>query len=234
MTDTDDGGTDERSLGRRHVVVGGAGAVVGGVAGVAIFSDGRFTDSDGTTTIEKREPNDDGEASPGELRWLLEDDPRTEYTIDVTSFTLEGDVIDVRYESNATSQSGSDRWRWHLNEMGHVIKSFARYVASDGPNLEWSRTSTGGTGDGPDGTTSADSTPTTVPATTATGSGSIEGTRLIAHVENPYDVGTGSTVPAQDAVYGIERRWVRNWIAGAWSNQRLLNVVRQARVGSGN
>lgn len=96
------------------------------MAGVSIFSDGLFTNSKGTTTVAKREPNDDGEASLGELWWLLEDDPRTEYTIDVTSFEYEGDVVDVRYESNAASQSGSERWRWHLNEMGHVIRSFAQ------------------------------------------------------------------------------------------------------------
>jgi len=229
MADTDGEGTDGASVTRRHVVVGAAGAVVGGAGGVAIFSDGLFSDSGGTSSIEKQEPNDDGEASLGELHWLLEENPQTEYTVDVTSFQYEGDVIDVRYESRAKAQSGSDRWRWHLNELGHVIRSFATYVASDGPKLEWNR------GEAANGTASESestgtSEPTTVPATTAAGGGSIEGTRLIAHVENPYSVETGSTIPPQDEVYGIERRWVRNWIVGAWSTERVLNVVRQAKV----
>lgn len=232
---TDEAGDSDGSgaLTRRHAVVGGAGAVVGGVAGVAIFSDGLFGDSGGTKTIEKREPNDDGEASLGELRWLLEKDPRTEYTIDVTTFTYSGDVIDVRYESAATEQSGSDRWRWHLNEMGHVISSFGQYVAGDGPNLAWPPDgTTDGAGGGGSGTTTAK--PTTVPATTATGGQPIEGKRLIAHVENPYTANTESSTPPQDEVYGIERRWIRNWIAGAWSEQRLINVVRQSKVTGGN
>lgn len=230
MADTDGEGTDGASLTRRHVVVGAAGAAVGGAAGVAIFSDGLFSGSDGGTTVEKEEPNDDGEATLGELRWLLEEDPRTEYTVDVTSFKYQGEVIDVRYESSAREQSGSDRWRWHLNELGHVIRSFATYVASDGPKLEWNRTATA-TGSPGESEPTEGSDPTTVPAT-ATGDGaSITGARLIAHVENPYSVDTGSSIPPQDEVYGIERRWIRNWIVGAWSNERVLNVVRQAKVG---
>ncbi|MFQ3294398.1 MAG: hypothetical protein ACI8VE_001469, partial [Natrialbaceae archaeon] len=50
MADTDGEGTDRASLTRRQVVVGGAGAALGGAAGVAIFSDGLFSNSDGTTT----------------------------------------------------------------------------------------------------------------------------------------------------------------------------------------
>jgi hypothetical protein len=235
MADEDDEATDRASLTRRHVVVGAAGAAIGGVGGVAIFSDGLFADNGGARSVEIQEPDDDGEATLGELRWLLEEDPRTEYTIDVTSFKFQGEVIEVRYESNAKSQSGADRWRWHLNEMGRVIQSFAQYVAADGPKLEWASAATG---DGTDGeqaeTSTPTSAPTTVPATTATGADPIEGKRLIAHVENPYSVTTGSTTPAQDDVYGIERRWVRNWIAGAWSEQRMINIVRRARVGTGN
>ncbi|MFT4957238.1 MAG: hypothetical protein ACI9PP_000329 [Halobacteriales archaeon] len=233
MADTDGEGTDRASLTRRQVVVGGAGAALGGAAGVAIFSDGLFSNSDGTTTIEKEEPNDDGEASLGELYWLLEEHPQTEYSIDVTNFQYEGDVIEVRYESKAIDQSGSDRWRWHLNELGHVIKSFGTYVAGDGPNLEWNRTAGAG-GNGNETVTPGTSDPTTVPATTSAGADSIEGSSLIAHVENPYSVETGATTPAQDEVYGIKRRWVRNWIVGAWSTERILNMVRRAEVGSGD
>ena len=89
MADTDGEGTDGASLTRRHVVVGAAGAAVGGAGGVAIFSDGLFSDAGGTSSIEKQEPNDDGEASLGELHWLLEENPQTEYTVDVTQGTYD-------------------------------------------------------------------------------------------------------------------------------------------------
>lgn len=231
MTGEDDG-TERRTVTRRNVVVGGAGAVVGGVAGVATFSGGILGKSTGPRSVSKRAPDDDGEATLGELRWLLENHPESEYTIDVTAFEFDDGVIDVRYESGAKTKSGTDRWKCHLNELGHVIDSFATYVASDGPNLEWSNRGGRTTNGSEDGDSASNDAPTTVPPVTIDEDASMAGERLIAHVENPYTVEDGSKTPAQDEAYGIERRWIVNWIVGAWSTQRILNTVRQTRIGT--
>jgi len=225
-------GTERRTVTRRNVVVGGAGAVVGGVAGVAMFSGGILGKSTGSRSVSKQAPDDDGEATLGELRWLLEDHPDSEYTVDVTAFEFDDGVIDVRYKSGAKSKSGTDRWKWHLNELGHVIDSFATYVASDGPNREWSNSGGRNSSESENGGSDSGGAPTTVPPVTIDESASMAGERLIAHVENPYSVDEGSQTPAQDEAYGIERRWVLNWIVGAWSSQRILNTVRRTRIGT--
>lgn len=221
---------DTGGLSRRGLVAALGGAGVGGVAGVLYFGDLLGGGGDGTGQITAQEPNDDGEASLGELRYLIESYEGSDYTVDVTSFTFDGEVIDLRYDSGAADRSDYERWRHHLGELGHVAWAFGLYVRSDGPNLEWNTGTGEGTGGGTETTTA--SPPTTVSGATEPGDGEVEGTRLTARIENPYSVEDGSETPAQPSSYGIERRWVRNWIAGAWSEERLINRIANTRVGT--
>lgn len=224
---------DTGGLTRRGLVAAVGGAGVGGTAGVLYFGDVLGGGGGGTTQITAQEPNDDSEASLGELRYLIESYEDSEYTVDVTSFTYDGGVIDVRYESAAADRSGHDRWRRHLGELGHVAWAFGLYVQSDGPNLEWNTGTSEESGTANDGTGTATSDrPTTVSGATEPGDGEVKGTRLTARIENPYSVEEGSETPEQPSSYGIERRWIRNWIAGAWTEERLINRIANTRVGT--
>jgi len=218
---------DTGGLSRRGIVAALGGAGVGGVGGVLYFGDVLGGGSKGNIAAEK--PDGDGESSLGELRYLLQSLEDREYTVDVTSFEYDADTdtIDLQYRSRAESESGYERWQMHVGELGHVVWSYARYVADDGPDLDWPPSTNTQSGD--DGTQTA-SRPTTVLGDTEQGDGEVKGRLMKVYVDNPYTVEDDEDTNEQPASYAIKRRWVRNWISGAWSREQLISTVVNARV----
>ncbi len=227
---------DEPGVSRRGLLAAGAGAAVGGGAGVLYFG-GWLDGGGGSTQVEAQEPNADGQATLGELRYLLESWDGRPTTLDVTDFTYEDGVVDVAYRSAAEDQSGYQRWRTHLTEVGHVLWSYAQYVDNNDADLSWPPGSGGG-----DGGTTAPGTEGTASGTTRGGPTAVaretvpedgrRALRILATVENPYSVPDDSDTPDQGSSYGVERQWIANWLAGAWTEQALINRVVQTRVGT--
>lgn len=224
----DSGGVSRRGL---LAAVGGAG--VGGVAGVAYFGDvfggGGDGGDGGTTEITAQEPNEDGKASLGELRYLLESVESRQYTLEVTGFSYTDGTVELSYRSGAAEQSGYDRWRYHRNELGHVAWSYARYVAANDPNLDWPPA-----GGEQMGTT--ESTTTTSTAVETLSPDQVDGgraRRILATIENPYSVETGSDTIPQPTKYGVEQHWVGNWVAGNWTSLKLIRTIANSRVEGG-
>ncbi len=221
---------DELGVSRRALLAGGAGAAVGGAAGVLYFGDVLGGDGGGGPEgISGQEPDGDDEATIGELRYLIESWDQREYTLEVTSFTYSEGVVNLGYNSAAAEQSGYERWRVHLNEVGHVLWSYAQYVANNEPNLSWPP----GDGSSGDGTTAQGtaSRPTTVARGTVP-EDDRRALRILASIENPYTVSDDSQTPEQQDSYGVEGQWIGNWLAGAWTEQDLINRVVQSRVGT--
>lgn len=228
----DSGGVSRRGL---MAAVGGAG--VGGVAGVVYFGDvlgggggGGGDGGDGSTEITGQAPDDDGDASLAELRYLIESYEGRQYTLDVTGFTYADGSVDLSYRSAAAEQSDYERWRHHLNELGHVAWAYGQYVAANDPNLEWSSdgassTTASGTTSTADGSTAAE----TLRADEVDGG---RAGRVVATIENPYSVEEESETPAQPEQYGVEQVWIGNWLAGNWSQDRLINSIANSRVQS--
>jgi len=233
---------DSGGISRRGLVAALGGAGVGGAAGVVYFGDvlgggggdggDGSGDADGPTEITGQAPDDDGDASLGELRYLLESYDDRQYTLDVTGFTYDDGKVDLSYRSKASDQSGYERWRYHLNELGQVAWAYGQYVATNDPNLEWSSDERAAT-TGVETTSTADGS-----ATTATLSADeVDGgraRRIVATIENPYEVEEGSETPAQPDRYGVEQVWIGNWLAGNWSQDRLINSIANSRVQRGD
>jgi hypothetical protein len=235
---------DSGGVSRRGLVAAFGGAGIGSLVGVAYFGGflgggGGDGGASGPRQITATAPNDDGEASLAELRYLLGPIESREFTLDVTGFAYEDGVVDLSYRSGAADQSGYDRWRYHLNELGQVAWSYGQYVAANDPNLDWPPA--GRTDTTSDGTATATATtsgtateggPTTVRTLSADEIDENRASRILATVENPYAVETGSETPAQPSSYGVERRWIGNWLAGAWTQRKLLTVIANSRVGT--
>ncbi|GGM70420.1 hypothetical protein GCM10009017_20780 [Halarchaeum rubridurum] len=79
--------------------------------------------SDGGNTVTATEPDGDGTATAGELRWLL---AHGDGALDVRSMRVDGDRIDVTFASDADDLTA------FLQEIGKVLNAYARYVDSDG------------------------------------------------------------------------------------------------------
>jgi len=231
---------DSGGVSRRGLVAAVGGAGIGSLVGVAYFGgflDGDGGGADGPRQITATAPNDDGRASLAELRYLLGSIDGRRYTLDVTGFTYEDGVVDLSYRSGAAGRSGYDRWRYHLNELGQVAWSYGQYVAANDPNLDWppagrGETTPGGTATATTSGTATEGGPTTVRTLSADEIDENRASRILATVENPYAVGTGSETPAQPSSYGVERRWIGNWLAGAWSQRKLLTTIANSRVGT--
>jgi hypothetical protein len=223
----DSGGVSRRGL---LAAVGGAG--VGGVAGVVYFGDvlggGGGGGGDGPTEITAQAPNDDGEASLEELRYLLESVEEREYTLDVTGFTYDDGVAGLTYRSGAREQSGYDRWLYHRNELGHVAWSYGRYVAANDPNLDWPPEG----GAGMSTTESTTEEPTTARTLSPDQVDGGRARRLFATIENPYSVETESDTVPQPTEYGVEQHWAGNWVAGNWTSLKLIRTIANSRVQS--
>jgi len=216
---------DELGVSRRALLAGGTGAVVGGAAGVLYFGDvmGGGDADGGSEQVTAQDPDGDGESTLPELRYLIESLEQEEHTVTVTSFTYTNDVIELAYESNAGAQSGYQRWHTHVGELGHVVWSYARYIADDGPKLDWPPESSEDEGTA--------SRPTAISGTAEDGTGEVTGVRMTASIENPYSVESEeSETPEQPDSYAIEREWAVNWIVGAWPWDRLINTVANTRV----
>ncbi|WP_267639494.1 hypothetical protein [Haloarchaeobius amylolyticus] len=105
---------DDTSITRRRLLAGGAAAAAFGLAGCL----------GGDSQVEPERPNDDGEGSLGELRWILEE----QYSMQVTSMTFGDGRVDLTYQSQATSRGES------REEIGAVISAYGLIVAHDGPS----------------------------------------------------------------------------------------------------
>ncbi|WP_256300192.1 hypothetical protein [Haloarchaeobius salinus] len=97
---------------RRSVLAGGAAALAG-LAGCL-----------GGNQVQKSEPNQDGEGTLGELRWILEET----HGMTVTSMTFDDEVVDLEYESSAGDRAES------REEIGQVISSYGLIIDSGGPS----------------------------------------------------------------------------------------------------
>ncbi|WP_257300069.1 hypothetical protein [Haloarchaeobius sp. FL176] len=97
---------------RRSVLAGGAAALAG-LAGCL-----------GGNQVQKSEPDQDGEGTLGELRWILEET----HGMSVTSMTYSDEVVDLEYESQASDSAES------RDEIGQVISSYGLIIESDGPS----------------------------------------------------------------------------------------------------
>lgn len=232
---------DSGGVSRRGLVAAAGGAGLGGLAGIVYFGGflggGGDGGSGGPRQITAKAPNDDGKASLAELRYLLGSIEGRRYTLDVTRFAYQDGVVDMAYRSGAADQSGYDRWRYHVNELGQVVWSYGQYVAANDPNLDWppagrAETTPGGTATATTSETATEGGPTTVRTLSADEIDENRASRIVATVENPYAVETGSETPAQPSSYGVERRWIGNWLAGAWSQRKLLTTVANSRVGT--
>jgi hypothetical protein len=109
---------------RRQAVVGGLGVLVGGVVGVGA------TLATGGNQIRKKQPNNDGKGTLGELRWILEE----EHGLRVSSMVRNDETVEVTYRSNAESRGES------REEIGMVISSYGLILAADGPTEELAAT----------------------------------------------------------------------------------------------
>lgn len=230
---------DSGGVSRRGLLAAAGGAGVGGVAGVAYFGDvfgggggGDGGDGSGQAEVTGRAPDDDGDASLAELRYLIESYDGRQYTLDVTGFTYADGSVDLSYRSTAAEQSDYERWRHHLNEVGHVAWAYGQYVAANDPNLDWPPAGdTATTASGATSTSAADGS-TTAETLSADEIDGGRARRIVATVENPYAVETGSETPAQPERYGVEQVWIGNWLAGNWSRDRLINAIANSRVQS--
>jgi hypothetical protein len=117
----DDGGF---GVSRRQAVVGVGGVLVGGVVGVGA------TLATGGNQIQKKQPNNDGKGTLGELRWILEE----EHGLRVSSMVRNDETVEVTYRSNAESRGES------REEIGMVISSYGLILAADGPTEELAAT----------------------------------------------------------------------------------------------
>ena len=102
---------------RRSVLAGGAAALAG-LAGCL-----------GGNQVQKSEPDQDGEGTLGELRWILEET----HGMSVTSMTYSDEVVDLEYESQASDSAES------RDEIGQVISSYGLIIESDGPSARHRR-----------------------------------------------------------------------------------------------
>jgi len=124
---------DSGSLGisRRSMVVGAAGIGLGTVLGVGYTVLG---DSTPDRSIEPAEPDDDGEASLGELHYILENSGPEHSQLDVTEFRYYGDdeTIKVSYRTRADDVEDVPPQRQHVREVGQMTRMFSEYVAQNG------------------------------------------------------------------------------------------------------
>ena len=131
----DAAGGDDGSFGisRRTAVVGAAGIGLGSVLGVGYTVLGATNDSE-PQTIQPQEPNDDGEASLGELHYILENSGPEHAQLDVSEFLYFGgdDSIKVTYRTRAPDVEDVPPQRQHVREVGQMTNMFAEYVSQNG------------------------------------------------------------------------------------------------------
>lgn len=125
----DDGGLV--GVSRRKLLAAGAGIAVGVGGGIGYSV---LTRSKPGTAISPSEPNDDGEASLGELHYLLENQGDASVNLDVTDFRYfsDEDEIEVTYTTRAGSVEDVPPQRQHVREVGHLTRMYAIYVEQDG------------------------------------------------------------------------------------------------------
>lgn len=106
---------------RRRTVIATFGAgLLAGCAGL----DGSGT---GARTITPVEPDDDGTATLGELRYLLSDNEVDRYeNLDVRRLVRRGDTVELTYASTAADVNE------FVGEMGTVAALYAVYVGNGG------------------------------------------------------------------------------------------------------
>lgn len=104
---------------KRRALLSAAGAgLLGGCSSLPLS---------GPTEIEPEEPNDDGSASLGEVRYLLESNDVDEYEqLSVSSMVRDGDEIQVTYASDAAHAAE------FANEIGTIAAVYGIYVDRGG------------------------------------------------------------------------------------------------------
>jgi len=133
QTENDPQSDDSGLLGvsRRTVVVGAAGIGLGSVLGVGYAVLG---DSTPGRAVEPQEPDDDGEATLGELHYILENSGTENARLDVTEFRYYGDdeTIEISYRTRADEVEDVPPQRQHVREVGQMVRMFATYVSQNG------------------------------------------------------------------------------------------------------
>lgn len=134
-TESGPGESDSGSLdiSRRTMVVGAAGIGLGSVLGISYTVLGD-SERGQTRTVEPQEPDDDGEATLGELHYILENSGAENGRLDVTEFRYYGDdeTIKVSYRTRADEVEDVPPQRQHVREVGQATRMFAEYVAQNG------------------------------------------------------------------------------------------------------
>jgi hypothetical protein len=120
---------------RRKVVAGAAGISLGSVLGVGYAV---LNSSSPGRSVKAQEPNDDGEASLGELRYILENNGPEHSRLDISRFQYfsDDDNIEITYQTRAGSVDDVPPQRQHVREVGQMARMFAEYVSQNGEDGE--------------------------------------------------------------------------------------------------
>lgn len=103
---------------RRNALALAGGVLLAGCSAVPGF---------GPESVTPEEPNDDGTATLGEIRYLLAENDVEEYErLDVTEMRRDGDVVRLTYASEATDVNE------FVDEVGTITRLYAVYVGNGG------------------------------------------------------------------------------------------------------
>jgi hypothetical protein len=123
--------TGKVGVSRRTLLGGAAGIGIGSILGVGYAV---LSDSTPGRTIEPVEPNDDGEATVGELHYILENSGPEHSQLDVTQVRYFGDdnTIKVSYRTGVRTVEEVQPQRQHVREVGQIVRMYATYVSQNG------------------------------------------------------------------------------------------------------